>query len=150
MTSTEILPSQLFVAGEWRDGGAGTFTDVNPTTEEALVEVAAASAEDVNAAVAAARAQLSGEWASLPGSQRGQILARVADLIERDADILARLEALDIGKPIGQPTMLDVPNAVATFRHFAGWADKITGRSSPPLDIWAARRTRTPCVSRSA
>lgn len=58
-----------------------------------------------------ARAQLSGEWASISGSQRGAILNRVADLIERGAELLARLEALDVGKPVTQPAMLDVPNA---------------------------------------
>ncbi len=110
MTSTETLGhQQLFVAGEWRDGGAGTFADLNPATEEKLADVAAASAEDVDAAVAAARAQLSGEWAALPGSQRGQILNRVAELIERDGKLLARLEALDVGKPVMQPTLLDIP-----------------------------------------
>ena len=67
----------------------------------------------------------------MPGSQRGQILARVSDLIERDAETLARLEALDVGKPVIQPTVLDVPNAARTFRHFAGWADKITGQVIP-------------------
>ncbi|NMO04846.1 aldehyde dehydrogenase family protein [Gordonia sp. TBRC 11910] len=130
------LPSgtatQLFVAGQWRDASdAATFTDLNPATEGKLADIAAASAADVDAAVAAARAQLSGDWAALPGAARGQILGRVADLIERDGDILARLEALDIGKPVGQPGMLDVPNAAGTFRHFAGWADKITGQTIP-------------------
>jgi len=142
MTGIETLPHQLFVAGEWRDGGAGTFADLNPASEEILVEVAAASEEDVNAAVAAARAQLSGEWAVMPGSRRGQILARVADLIERDAALLARLEALDIGKPVMQPTVLDVPNAARTFRHFAGWADKITG-TVIPTDGYFGRPTHS-------
>ena len=63
----------------------------------------------------------------MSGAARGRILNAVADLIERDSDILAKLESLDIGKPLGQPAMLDIPNAAATFRHFAGWADKITG-----------------------
>lgn len=79
----------------------------------------------------AARAQLEGEWGALPGAARGQILHRIAYLIERDAEKLATLEALDVGKPVGQPQMLDVPNAVATFRHFAGWADKIAGATIP-------------------
>ncbi len=79
----------------------------------------------------AARGQLDGEWGSWSGIDRGKVLNRIADLIERDGDLLARLEALDIGKPVGQPTMLDIPNAAATFRHFAGWADKITGQAIP-------------------
>ena len=126
-TATELL-----VDGSWRpaDGGA-TFTDLNPATEDVLAVVAAATAADVDEAVRSARAALSGDWAATPGAVRGRILNRVADLIERDGDLLARLESLDIGKPLGQPTMLDIPNAAATFRHFAGWADKITGQTIP-------------------
>ncbi|MGQ4618858.1 phenylacetaldehyde dehydrogenase StyD [Nocardia sp. R7R-8] len=124
--------TSLFIAGKWRDAAdGGTFVDINPATEAELVTVAAATAEDVDQAVAAARTQLEGEWGALPGVTRGRILNRIADLIERDADILARLEALDIGKPIGQPSVLDIPNAAATFRHFAGWADKVTGTVIP-------------------
>jgi betaine-aldehyde dehydrogenase len=125
------LTTELFIGGQWREGNAGTFTDLNPSTEEPLAEIAAGDASDIDAAVIAARGQLEGHWASLPGVERGRILNRVADLIERDADVLARLESLDIGKPNGQPKMLDIPNAAATFRHFAGWADKINGSVIP-------------------
>jgi betaine-aldehyde dehydrogenase len=125
-------PTSLFIHGRWGPAaGKSTFADLNPATEEKLADVAAGSAEDVDAAVHAARAQLDGEWGALPGAVRGQILNRVADLVERDAEKLATLEALDIGKPVGQPRILDLPNAVATFRHFAGWADKVTGQSIP-------------------
>jgi acyl-CoA reductase-like NAD-dependent aldehyde dehydrogenase len=128
----EDTPTGLFIDGRWGPAaGEATFADLNPATEQKLADVAAGSAADVNAAVDAARAQLDGEWGALPGAARGQILNRVADLIERDAEKLATLEALDIGKPVGQPQMLDLPNAIATFRHFAGWSDKITGQSIP-------------------
>jgi betaine-aldehyde dehydrogenase len=125
------LPHQLLIDGQWCSGASGTFSDFNPATEELLTEVASASAADVDAAVASARAQLDGDWAAMSGGERGRILNRVADLIERDADRLAQLEALDVGKPANQPAMLDIPNAAATFRHFAGWADKITGSTIP-------------------
>jgi acyl-CoA reductase-like NAD-dependent aldehyde dehydrogenase len=125
-------PTELFIDGRWcAAAGGSTLPDINPATEERLADVAAASPEDVDSAVRAARGQLDGEWGSLSGAARAMILNRVAALIERDADILATLEALDIGKPVGQPAMLDIPNAVATFRHFAGWADKITGSTIP-------------------
>ena len=128
----EGTSTALFIGGSWRPSAdGGTFTDIDPATGRPLVEVSAGTTRDIDDAVAAARAQLNGEWGALPGVARGRILNKVADLIERDGDILARLEALDIGKPVGQPTMLDVPNAAATFRHFAGWADKITGSSIP-------------------
>lgn len=122
----------IFLDGDWRAASdGGTFTDLNPATEQELAEVAAGTADDIDAAVRSARTALEGEWGATPGAVRGRILSRIADLIERDADILARLESLDIGKPIGQPGMLDVPNAAATFRHFAGWSDKITGQTIP-------------------
>ena len=125
-------PTSLFIAGKWREAAdGGTFTDINPASEDDLAVVAAGTAEDIDQAVDAARSQLDGEWGALPGAARGRILNKVADLIERDGDILARLEALDIGKPVGQPSALDIPNAAATFRHFAGWADKVTGSAIP-------------------
>ena len=135
-TNASALPkdtaTSLFIAGKWREAANGeTFTDINPATEAELAVVASGTAEDVDQAVGAARSQLDGEWGALPGVARGRILNKIADLIERDGDILARLEALDIGKPIGQPTILDIPNAAATFRHFAGWADKVTGSVIP-------------------
>ncbi|KZF06374.1 MAG: aldehyde dehydrogenase family protein [Rhodococcus sp. (in: high G+C Gram-positive bacteria)] len=134
--ATTSLPqntaTQLFVAGQWRGASdGGTFTDLNPTTGQPLVDIASATAQDVDAAVRAARAQLGGEWGATPGVTRGKLLNRVADLIERDGDLLARLEAHDVGKPVGQPAMLDIPNAAATFRHFSGWADKIQGATIP-------------------
>jgi acyl-CoA reductase-like NAD-dependent aldehyde dehydrogenase len=122
----------LLIDGTWRPAAGGaTFTDLNPATEAPLAEVAAGTAADIDAAVQSARAALEGEWGATPGAARGRILTAVADLIERDAELLARLEALDVGKPAGQPALLDIPNAAATFRHFAGWADKITGSVIP-------------------
>lgn len=135
-TTAPSLPENsatgLYIDGRWRDASdGGTFTTVNPTTGRPLSDIAAGTATDVDAAVRAARAQLGGEWGATPGAVRGQLLNRIADLIERDGDLLARLEALDVGKPVGQPSMLDIPNAAATFRHFAGWADKIHGTTIP-------------------
>jgi acyl-CoA reductase-like NAD-dependent aldehyde dehydrogenase len=124
--------TQLFLAGRWADASdGGTFTDLNPTTEKPLADVAAATSADVDTAVLAARTQLQGKWGATPGAARGKLLNRIADLIERDGELLARLEALDIGTPVGQHAMLSIPNAAATFRHFAGWADKINGAAIP-------------------
>ena len=123
-------PAQLFIDGAWRDAES-TFVDINPATEQPIAEIAAGSAADIDAAVLAARDALDGAWGRVSGRDRGRFLEQIATLIERDADILARLEALDIGKPLAQPAMLDIPQAIATFRHFAGWADKIEGRVIP-------------------
>ncbi|MCR6483661.1 aldehyde dehydrogenase family protein [Amycolatopsis sp. OK19-0408] len=132
----------LFIDGAWTDAAA-TFDDLNPATGELLTRVADASAEDVDRAVGAARAALEGAWGDTPGVARGRLLNKLADLVERDAPELARLEALDIGKPAGQPAMLDVPNAVATFRHFAGWADKIQGATIPTAGYLGLAKTHS-------
>lgn len=136
------LTTQLFIDGAWRDG-VETFDDLNPATGQVLTSVAAATAADVDAAVRAARRALEGEWGATPGVQRGILLNRLASLIERDGPLLARLEALDIGKPVGQPMTLDVPNAVATFRHFAGWADKIQGQAIPTAGYFGTSPTHS-------
>ena len=82
-------PTQLFVAGTWRDAADGTtFDDISPTSEQVLAQVAAAAADDVDDAVVAARAQVDGgEWASMTGADRGRLLYRLADAMERDLEI---------------------------------------------------------------
>lgn len=125
-----VFTTGMLINGTWRQADE-TFTDLNPANGRPLATVSSGSASDINEAVAAARAALTGVWKTTPGAVRGQLLNRIADLIERDGEYLARLEALDIGKPLAQPGMLDVPNAAATFRHFAGWADKIQGTTIP-------------------
>ena len=135
-TSEGILagvPTHLLIAGMWRGSSTGeTFTKLNPTTEEPLAEVSAASDEDVDAAVRAAREQFeNGAWAKLSSVARGVLLNRLADLMERDADKLATIQALEGGQPLMEPKMLDIPMAIGTFRYYAGWADKITGAMIP-------------------
>lgn len=136
------LTTQLFIDGEWSDA-AETFEDLNPSTGRLLAKVANGSAQDVDRAVRAARAALQGAWGDTPGVARGAMLNKLADLIERDAAELARLESLDIGKPAGQPAMLDVPNTIATFRHFAGWADKIKGETIPTAGYMGMAQTHS-------
>jgi acyl-CoA reductase-like NAD-dependent aldehyde dehydrogenase len=124
------VPTQLFIGGEWRGAADGaTFAVISPSTEETIAEVAAAGEADVDAAVAVARAQSDGgTWSQLTPADRGRLLHRLADLIERDIEILATLEAHDVGRPAFEPRMVDLPHVVDVFRHFAGWADKIEGR----------------------
>ena len=124
------MPTGLFVDGAWREAER-TLPVLNPASGEVIAHAADASEGDVDDAVRAARCALVGPWGATTGTQRGVLLNRLADLIERDADRLAGLEALDVGKPLGQPALLDVPNAASTFRHFAGWADKIQGSAVP-------------------
>jgi betaine-aldehyde dehydrogenase len=129
MVDVPTLTTELHVAGEWRRGGAGTFTTLNPSTGEALAEVASADHSDVDAAVAAATAALHGDWAATAPSEKGRLLNRLADLVERDAAALGTLESLEMGGLFGLEQMLFVPNLVSSLRYYAGWADKINGET---------------------
>jgi acyl-CoA reductase-like NAD-dependent aldehyde dehydrogenase len=136
------VPTQLFVDGEWRDASDGaTFDVIAPASEEQLATVAAASDADVDAAVRAARREADGgAWSRLTGAERGVLLNRLADLVERNLETFVTLEALDIGRPAFEPRLVDIPNAVDVFRHFAGWADKIEGRWITPLPAFGRTR----------
>ncbi len=125
--------TQLFIGGRWSAASdGGTFQVLNPAREELLADVAAAKPDDIDAAVRAARAQFDGgEWSRMHGAERGRLLYRLADLMERDKDYLAMLETLNLGRPLMEPTVLDLPMAIGTVRYFAGWADKIEGRTIP-------------------
>ena len=129
--------TELLIDGGWRPAADGaSFAVVDPATEEEITTVAAASAEDVDAAVVAAREALeTGPWSRMAGPERARLLWQVGELIERDVETLAQLEALEIAKPVGDPLRIDVPLAAETFRHFAGWADRIAGRTIPVPDF---------------
>ena len=127
MVDVPTLTTELFLDGAWSPGGAGTFTTVNPATGEPVTQIAAANEADVDRAVASATTALRGDWAAVPPSQKGVLLNRLADMVERDAQTLATLEALDMGVPVGVAAALFVPNLVASLRYYAGWADKING-----------------------
>lgn len=128
-----ISPGRLFIGGEWQDSASGkTFDTINPATGEVLTQVAEADADDVDRAVAAARAAFEGgEWPKISGRERGRHLYRIADAIEAAADAIARLESQDNGKPLREARMFDINGAIECFRYYAGWADKIEGEVLP-------------------
>ncbi|RVD29033.1 aldehyde dehydrogenase family protein, partial [Mesorhizobium sp. M4A.F.Ca.ET.020.02.1.1] len=128
-TAKRLPRAELYVGGRWRAAAdRGVQTVINPSTGQPLSTLSMATADDVSAAVAAARAQFeTGEWSRLSGSDRGRLLWRLADLVEANRENLAYLEAIDIGRPYFEPFMFEIPLAAETFRHFAGWADKIGG-----------------------
>lgn len=132
-TPPRVQYTQLIIDGELRDAADGaTSADINPATGEIIAQVASGGIPDINAAVAAARRAFDeGPWSRISGSERSRILLRFADLVERDADVLAGLEALDVGKPVRDARAAEIENAIATLRYFAGWADKIEGRTIP-------------------
>ncbi|MCD0449122.1 aldehyde dehydrogenase family protein [Actinocorallia sp. API 0066] len=106
-----------------------TFDVVDPGTGEVVTRVARADASDVDAAVAVARTAFDeGRWTGLSSAQRAVVLWRVAELLEANADALARLESLDVGMPVTQARLM-IAEAVNQFRYFGGWADKIEGKT---------------------
>lgn len=127
-------PLRMLIGGEWVAGGQGTIEVLDPSSAEPFAAIGAASAADVDQAVAAARAAFEqGRWTGLAASKRAQILWRVAELIDQQADELAVLETLDNGKPITAARNMDLPAAAAAFRYWAGWCSKLDGRS-PAVD----------------
>lgn len=92
------------------------------------MSVSAASAEDVDRAVKAARSAFEGSWRATVGTSRGQLLHKLGDLVEANREDLATLEAMDNGKPYTQ-ALGDVEEAFSVFRYYAGWADKTYGQT---------------------
>jgi phenylacetaldehyde dehydrogenase len=122
---------KLLIAGRWVDAVAGeTFPTLDPSTGEVLTHIAAATKEDVDRAVAAARAAFeSGPWPRMTADDRGKLLWTLADLLERNSAEFAHLEAIDNGKSVGMASFMDVPTAVQAFRYYAGMATKIQGNT---------------------
>ena len=127
------VPSVPYVAGTWDTSGrAAAFEVVDPVTERVLASVTEADAETVDLAVSGGHSALDeGEWGRLDGAARGVLLGRLADLLDSRKEDFANLESLEVGKPGIEPRVIDLPQAVQTFRHYAGWADKIEGRTIP-------------------
>jgi betaine-aldehyde dehydrogenase len=112
--------------------GNRTMEVVSPANLKSVGSVGSGSSGDIDRAVAAARSAFGrGQWRAMSGAARGALLSRLADLIERDAAELGEMDARSIGRPTMETQILDLPNAVATFRYYAGWADKLEGRVVP-------------------
>jgi aldehyde dehydrogenase (NAD+) len=129
----KITATKLLINNQWVNSVSGkTFPTINPSTGEVITQVAESDAADVDKAVAAARAAFDkGPWKKMSASQRGVLMNKLADLIEKHADELAQLEALDNGKPYAVAKGADVPLTVACYRYYAGWADKNQGKTIP-------------------
>jgi aldehyde dehydrogenase (NAD+) len=132
-SQTGPAATKLLINNRWVPSESGkTFTTVNPSTGEEICQVAEADAADVDKAVHAARRAFDqGPWKKMRASERGRMLHRLADLIEQNADQLARLETLDNGKPLSIAKAVDVTKTIACYRYFAGWADKVQGKTIP-------------------
>jgi phenylacetaldehyde dehydrogenase len=109
-----------------------TFPVYNPATGGVIANAPEGDKADVDLAVAAARRAFDeGRWTKITRSERGRIMWRIADLIERDLEELAELESIDNGKPYAVARVADLPLAVDMFRYMAGWATKISGSTLP-------------------
>ena len=126
-------PTKLLINNQWVTSESGTtFPTINPATGEVLAHVAEAGATDVDKAVAAARNAFErGPWHTTSATERGRLINRLADLIEQNADEIARLETLDNGMPLAVARTIAIPLTLGQFRYFAGWADKNHGKTIP-------------------
>ena len=118
---------ELFIDGQWTSSAGGRDV-VNPADGTTLATVSEADADDVAAAVAAARAAFDGgPWRATSARERGELLRTVADLLVRDREELARTETLDTGKTLREGR-IDVDDVAAVFRYYANLADADAGR----------------------
>ena len=125
------MQTRLFIGGEFVDALEGATIEVlDPYDCSVLAEVAEARSADVDRAVAAARTAFPA-WSATSAAERGRVLLRLADLVEANADELARLESRNTGHPLRDSAKLDVPRTAATFRYFGGMADKHQGSVVP-------------------
>jgi len=126
-------PRKMLINGKWVNAASGkTFPSYNPATGEVLAQVAEGDREDINQAVKAARKAFDqGPWRRMTASERGRLVWKLADLLDKNIEEFAYLESLDNGKPLTIAKAADVPLAVDLFRYMAGWATKIEGNTIP-------------------
>ncbi|KAI9354458.1 aldehyde dehydrogenase domain-containing protein [Pilaira anomala] len=121
--------THLFINNEFVPGNGPLIETINPATEEVICSVHSADESDVNKAVKAAKDSFQKTWRKVSPSEKGRLLNKLADLMERDKDEIALLDALDNGKAFTVARDVDVTDSIACFRYFAGWADKIHGKT---------------------
>ena len=129
----KIRQTKLLIDGKWVNAASGkTFDTINPATGEVIAHVAEADKADVDKAVEAARRAFEGgAWSQMSAAERGRLLNRLADLVEENKEELAALETLNNGKPISDSLNGDLPLTIACYRYYAGWTDKIHGKTIP-------------------
>jgi aldehyde dehydrogenase (NAD+) len=137
-------PTCCFIGGRWVAPQSGeTLPLENPSTGETIGEIARGKAEDIDAAIAAARQALRGEWGRMPAAERGRILTRIGQKVLERAEELARIEATDVGKPLKQARADAL--ALARYMEFYGGAcDKLMGETIPYLEGYTVYTLREP------
>jgi aldehyde dehydrogenase (NAD+) len=129
----KVRQTKMLIGGKWLDACHNrTFATINPATEEKIADVPLATKEDVDLAVdAATRAFYEGPWSKMDARERGMLLLKLSNLVEKNFDELVALEVLDNGKPIREARAADLPLVIDCLRYYAGWADKIHGEVVP-------------------
>jgi aldehyde dehydrogenase (NAD+) len=137
-------PSKCFIGGRWvAPLGGDTLPVENPSDGTIIAQIPRGTAADIDAAVTAAQTALNGVWGRTPAAERGRILARIGRLVLERVDDLARIEALDVGKPLKQARA----DAIALARYmefYGGAADKVMGETIPYLDGYTVYTLREP------
>ncbi|WP_331376294.1 aldehyde dehydrogenase family protein [Sinorhizobium chiapasense] len=136
------MRSELYIDGKWTAAANGrTFDVVNPATEEVIHKIAAATAEDVDVAVKAARRAFDKDgWPKLSGAQRAKYLRAIAEGIRARQAEIARLEVIDNGKPFPEADW-DIADAAGCFDYYAGLADELDNSPEEPIALPDARFT---------
>ena len=125
------IPTGLFINNEFVKGcGGKTFEVEDPATAKVLLSIEEGQPEDVEIAVKAAREAFENGWAESDPAWRGSLLLRLADLLEKDQEDILAVEIADSGKTLKQAQTIDLPGALGALRYYAGWADKVYGRTA--------------------
>jgi aldehyde dehydrogenase (NAD+) len=129
----KIRQTKMLIDGKWVEAASGKmFETLNPATGEAIAMVAEGDKADVDKAVKAARRAFEkGPWRKMSARERGRCIYKLADLIEQNKEELAKLESLDNGKPLRDSMAADLPLVIDCYRYYAGWADKVEGKTIP-------------------
>jgi aldehyde dehydrogenase (NAD+) len=140
-----ITQTRLLINNQWVDPvDGGSFDTYNPATGQVIAKVAAAGPKDIDKAVKAARKALeSGPWSTMDAADRGKLLFKLASLVDAHADELAKLESLNCGKTI-KDSQGDMEGVANTLRYYAGWADKIEGKTVPVRGSFLSYTLRQP------
>ncbi|XP_072925953.1 aldehyde dehydrogenase 1A1-like isoform X2 [Hemitrygon akajei] len=134
LSELEIKHTKIFINNEWHNSSSGNrFATYNPATGEKICDVEEGDKVEVDKAVKAARDafQIGSVWRRMDASQRGRLLNKLADLMERDRLVLSTIESIDAGKLFLQAYFFDLDASIKTIRYYAGWADKIHGYTIP-------------------
>ncbi|KAF2454307.1 aldehyde dehydrogenase-like protein [Lineolata rhizophorae] len=125
-----IQPTGLFINNEWEKATSGEMiTSINPTDESEIASVHAAGPEDVDRAVAAARKAFKDpSWREISGTERGDIMFKLVELVEKNKETLATIDTWDNGKPYSVALGEDLAEVIGTLKYYAGYADKIHGQ----------------------